>query len=148
MTFSSSSDEEYGYSLRYPAEWIVEADESRRASFDPRRGPMGATVDVDKEIDLTLAEYVATLLNGLVADELGYVLECLDRRDIALDGRGVRRVVAYTYLSRMCNERWYLASLFVCDGKAGCTVGVDWNDADWLEAIAARIVESFALEAT
>lgn len=147
-TFRTYADEEYGYRLVYPTDWVVEAEPSGGASFDAREGSAGAVVDVDEGIDLTLAEYVAAFLDELDSDEHVRALECLDRRDIALDGGGTGRVVEYTYLSGSRDERWRLTYLFACDGATGYTLGVDWNEADRLEEVAARIVESFAIDPT
>lgn len=40
-----------------------------------------------------------------------------------------------------------LAYLFVRDGVTGYTVSVGWNDADRFDMVAARILESFAVQA-
>lgn len=147
MTFKTYTDNEYGYRVAYPAEWLVEAEPTGGASFGTRGSSAGAVVYVDEGLALTLGEYVAAFLDDLVADEYVRTVEVLDRRDIALEAGETGRVVEYAYRNA-CDERWQLAYLFVLDGTTGYTLGVDWNDADRLEAVAARIVESFALRAS
>lgn len=50
------------------------------------------------------------------------------------------------YWSVPDGERWRLTYLFVREGETGYVLGVDWNDDDGLDELAARIVESFAVE--
>ncbi|WP_231188365.1 hypothetical protein [Haladaptatus sp. DYF46] len=147
MTFRTYTDDEYGYRIAYPAEWLVEAEPTGGASFGTRRGSAGAVVYVDEGLALTLGEYVAAFLDELAADEYVRAVEALNRRDVALEAGGTGRAVEYAYRNAF-DERWRLAYLFVLDGTTGYTLGVDWNDADRLEAVAARIVESFALGAS
>lgn len=141
--FETYADDEYGYRLAYPREWLVETEPMGGASFDDPRGPAGATVSIDDGLDLTLAGYVDAFLDALADDEHVRALEALDRREVALKGGGTGRAIEYAYLSD--GERWRLTYLFVCAGERGYVIGVDWNDEDDLDELAVRIVESFVL---
>ncbi|EMA52714.1 hypothetical protein C450_09603 [Halococcus salifodinae DSM 8989] len=147
LTFKTYTDDEYGYQVTHPVDWTVEPEAPGGASFGARVGSAGAVVYVDEGLDLTLGEYVAAFIDGLAADEHVRAVEALDRRDIALESGETGRAVEYAYRNGMCDQRWQLAYLFVLDGTTGYTLGVDWNDDDRLEAVAVRIIESFALGA-
>ena len=148
MRYRTYTDDEYDYRVVYPADWTVEAEPPGGASFGAQVGSAGAVVYIDEGINLTLGEYVAAFLDDLAADEHVRAVEALDRRDIMLESGGTGRAVEYAYQNGTVDERWRLMYLFVLDGTTGYTLGVDWNDTDRLEAVAARIVESFALGAT
>ncbi|MGQ5518005.1 hypothetical protein [Halococcus saccharolyticus] len=148
LTFRTHTDDEYGYRVTYPADWTVEPEAPGGASFGARVGSAGAVVYVDEDLNLTLGEYVAAFVDDLAADGHVQALEALDRRDIALESGETGRAVEYAYRNGMCDEYWQLAYLFVLDGTTGYTLGVDWNDDDRLEAVAAQIIESFALKGT
>lgn len=144
--FHTYTDNEYGYQLTYPADWIVETESSGGATFDDRTNSAGATVSVDEDIQVTLAEYVAGFLADLTDDKHVRAMECLNRRDIALESGEIGRAIDYAYLSVPRGERWRFTYLFVLDGATGYILGVDWNDDDTLDDLAARIVESFAVK--
>ncbi|WP_137289178.1 hypothetical protein [Natronorubrum halophilum] len=145
-SFETYADDEYGYRLAYPATWSAKAEPAGGTSFDDRTGSAGATVSVDEGGDLTLADYVAGFLETLAADEHVRAIERLDRRDVFLESGGMGRVVDYAYWGEPDGERWRLTYLFVREGETGYVLGVDWNDDDGLDELAARIVESFAVE--
>lgn len=148
LTFRTYTDDEYGYRVVYPTDWTVEPEPPGGASFGAQVGSAGAAVYVDEGLDLTFGEYVAAFIDDLAADKHVRAIEALDRRDIALESGEIGRAVEYTYQNGICDEHWQLAYLFVLDGTTGYTLGVDWNDDDdRLEAVAARIIESFALGA-
>ncbi|ELY63211.1 hypothetical protein C492_07330 [Natronococcus jeotgali DSM 18795] len=144
--FETYADDAYGFRLAYPADWLVETEPAGGASFTDPRSSAGATVSIDEDLDLTLADYVAAFLKSLAVDEHVRVLEALDRRDVALEGGGTGRAIEYSYLSD--GERWRLTYLFVRAGERGYVLGVDWNDDNDLDDLAAWIVESFAVETT
>ncbi|WP_207587221.1 hypothetical protein [Halomontanus rarus] len=144
--FETYADDEYGYRLAYPTTWSAKTEPAGGASFDDRTGSAGATVSVDDGVDLTLADYVAGFLETLAADEHVRAIERLDRRDVFLENGGTGRVVDYAYWGEPDGERWRLTYLFVREGETGYVLGVDWNDDDGLDELAARIVESFAVE--
>lgn len=145
MAYRTYTNNEYGYRVTYPAEWTVEEETPGGVSFDARVGSAEAVVYVDEGLDCILGEYVAAFTDDLSADEYIRAIETLDRRDIALESGETGRVVECAYRNKMYDERWRLTYLFVLDGTTGYTLGVDWNADDQLEAIAIRIIESFAL---
>lgn len=140
------ADDEYGYRLAYPTTWSAKTEPAGGASFDDRTGSAGATVSVDEGVALTLAEYVADFLETLEADEHVRAIERLERRDRFLENGETWRVIDCAYWSVPDGERWRLTYLFVREGETGYVLGVDWNDDDGLDELAARIVESFAVE--
>lgn len=146
MTFEAYADGAYGFRLAYPADWLVETEPAGGASFTDPRSSAGATVSIDEDLDLTLADYVATFLEVLADDEHVRALEALDRRNVALESGETGRAIEYTYRSN--EECWRLTYLFVRVGERGYVLGVDWNDDDDLDDLAARIVESFTVETT
>ena len=144
--FETYADDEYGYWLAYPTTWSAKTEPAGGASFDDRAGSAGATVSVDEGVDLTLTDYVAGFLKALAADEHVRAIEALDRRDISLKTGGKGRVIDYAYRGEPDGDRWRLTYLFVREGATGYVLGVDWNDDDGLDELAARIVESFVVD--
>ncbi len=146
LSFETYADDEYCYRLAYPTAWSAQTEPAGGASFDDRTSSAGATVSVDEGVALTLADYVAGFLEALATDEHIRAIERLGRRDVFLGTGGTGRVVDYAYWGEPDGERWRLTYLFVREGGTGYVLGVDWNDDDGLDELAARIVESFAVE--
>ncbi len=144
--FETYADDEYGYRLAYPTTWSAKTEPAGGASFDDRTGSGGATVSVDEGVTLTLADYVADFLEALEVDEHVRTIERLERRDSVLETGETGQVIDYAYWAEPDGERWRLTYRFVREGKTGYVLGVDWNDDDGLDELAARIVESFAVE--
>ncbi|QLK27745.1 hypothetical protein HYG81_09135 [Natrinema zhouii] len=145
-TFEMYADDEYGYRLAYPTTWSAKTEPAGGVSFDDRTSSAGATVSVDEGVALTLAEYVADFLEALETDEHIRAIERLERRDRFLENGETGQVIDCAYWSVPDGERWRLTYLFVREGGNGYVLGVDWNDDDGLDELAARIVESFAVE--
>lgn len=144
-TLSTYSNEEYGYSLAYPADWSVEPDSDGGATFAAPQSAAGAAVFVEKH-EHTPATAAAAFLDELAADEHVHALELLAQRETVLQSGQPGHVVECTYAGDS-SVRWWLAYLFAREADTGYTVGVDWND-DAVTATASAILESFALGAS
>lgn len=139
------TDDEYGYSLAYPADWTVELDSGGGATFEAPRSAVGAAVFVE-ESRLTPAASAAAFLAELDADEYIHALELLAQRKRQLESGQTGWIVECTYAGDS-HEQWRLAYLFVCAADTGYTLGIDWNAAAEFEECAAAILESFTLQA-
>lgn len=146
-SFTTYTNAEYGYRLAYPDDWLIEAELPGDASFGARDvSDAGAVVIVDERVD-ALEAYVEAFMDDLRADEHVHTFEPATRRDVQLESGQPGQIIECPYLADSPAETWRLMYLFtVVDGTTGYTVGVDWNDADPLREIAARILESFTVE--
>lgn len=143
--FRTYTDGEYGYSVAYPHDWVVEPDAGGGATFEAPRSAAGAAVFVE-EGELSPETAATAFLGELDADEHINTLELLAQRDTRLQSGQSGRVVECAYAGD-AHERWRLSYLFVCADGTGYTLGIDWNDATGFDATAAAMVESFALGA-
>lgn len=143
LAFSTYTDDEYGYSLAYPTDWTVERD-SDGTTFEAPRSSAGAVVFVE-EGGLTPKASAVAFLADLADDEHVHALDVLTRREIRLKTGQTGRIIECAYVGDS-HKRWRLSYLFVAVKSTGYTVGVDWSDAVDFETVAARIVESFAVE--
>jgi hypothetical protein len=140
------TDDEYGYSLAYPADWAVEPDSGGGATFEAPRSAAGATVFVE-ESGLTPEASAAAFLDDLAADEHVHARELLAQQDVRLESGQTGQVVECAYVGDS-HERWRLSYLFVRADDTGYTLGIDWNDTSEFDATATAMVESFTLGAS
>lgn len=143
---STYIDDEYGYSLAYPAEWSIKRDPDGGTTFEASRSTTGATVFVERS-GLAPEASAAAFLAELAADEHVHALEVLAQRDTRLKSGQTGRVVVCAYVSDSC-DRWRLSYLFARMDGIGYTLGIDWNDTAECDATATAMVESFALGAS
>lgn len=144
--FRTYTDSEYGYSVAYPADWSVESDSGGGATFETSRSAAGAAVFVE-EHGLSPVASAAAFLDELAADEHIRALEPLAQRDTRLQSGQTGRIIECTYVGDSCDQ-WRLMYLFARRDDTGYTLGIDWDDATGLDAMATMMVKSFALKAT
>ena len=143
--FVTYTDEEYGYTISYPADWSAGADAGGGATFEDPTSMAGAVVFVDEDVERDVAAYAEHFEAEFAADDHVHDVERLDRRTVWLPSGHRGRAVECRYVGGDPDERWRLTYLFVVAGTIGYTVGVDWDvDVDF-EAVARTVIESFAL---
>jgi hypothetical protein len=140
------TDDEFGYSLAYPADWSVEPDLNGGTTFEAPRSAAGAAVFIE-ENRLTPEAAAAAFLDDLAADEHVHARELLAQQDVRLESGQTGRVVECTYADDS-RKRWRLSYLFVRADGTGYTLGIDWNDTSEFDATATAMVESFTLGAS
>ncbi|WP_049902760.1 hypothetical protein [Halococcus agarilyticus] len=143
--FATYTDEEYGYTVSYPADWSAGVDAGGGATFEDPASTAGAVVFVDENVERDVAAYAERFEAELAADDHVHDVERLDRRTVWLPSGHRGRAVEYRYVGGAPDERWRLTYLFVVAGTAGYTVGVDWAADIDFEAVAWTVVESFSL---
>lgn len=144
--FTMYTDEEYGYRVAYPTEWSVVLEPTRGASFGALApSDAGAVVFVDESVE-NLHSYVEEFMTDLRADEHVHVSEPVTQRDVCLKGGHRGRVIECPYIGDTPTKTLRFVYLFAVVDGTGYTVGVDWNDDDSLDDVAAYVVESFALD--
>ncbi|PSP69219.1 hypothetical protein BRC80_11825 [Halobacteriales archaeon QH_9_66_26] len=142
--FATYTDEEYGYTVSYPADWSAGADAGGGATFEDPTSMAGAVVFVDEGVERDVAAYAERFEAEFAADDNVHDVELLDRRTVWLPSGHRGRAVECRYVGGAPDERWRLTYLFVVAGTTGYTVGVDWDADIDFEAAARTVIESFA----
>lgn len=145
--FVTYADEEYGYTVSYPADWSAGADAGGGATFEDPTSMAGAVVLVDEGVERDVATDAERFEAELAADDHVHDVERLDRRTVWLPSGHRGRAVECRYVGGAPDERWRLTYLFVVAGTTGYTVGVDWDADIDFEAVARTVIESFTLTA-
>lgn len=148
VTLRTYTDNEYGYSLAYPADWSVAPDLDGGATLETSRNAAGVAVFVEEDVGLTPKAFAAVFLDELDTDKHIHALELVTQEDVRLRSGQTGQLLECVYVSDSY-ERWRLVYLFVCDNDTGYTLRIDWNDNDTteFETTATAMIKSFALKA-
>ena len=145
--FRTYTDDEYGYTLAYPADWSVEPDPDGGVTFEAPESTVGVTVFVERGARLTPEASAEAFLAELRTDEHVRALELAAPRSVRSKTDQTAALIECSYSDESC-ERWWLEYLFVRHENVSYTLGIDWSDTVSFGTTADAIVASFTLDAT